>query len=501
MTDDLERLAESAAAHPDDAWGWLRLAQAFLAAGAVVPARHVLERAIDQAKEERQLYEELAQALEQLEDWDRALTAWQKAVALGPGAEAHLAGLLLRRGAPEEALQVARRGLVREPNAAELLELEARAHLGLRAPAEALRPAERAVTHSARPQLAERRRLLARIYQTLGRAEDRLAVLRQQEDEQLSDVGDRLDLCEALLERRSIAEAAQVVATLGGDGLLPLPLELRLSELAARAGLPGVAVGRLEQLVQHDASPLALSAYGAALVEAGRPLEAVAPLRQSLEHSPEQARARHALGRALVRLGAHREATSHLVKAAAMEPEDERVRADLAEALQTPSPTRQTGLVGDLRLFTVPDLLQLLAQLRATGRLEIQTERGRATVWLIGGRLLDAQDERFEPLHLAVSNLGPEAERVLAGMSPDDRTRGPLLLSALSRLAPPLQRSLAQLLFERTLRSLGPVLELREGQATFVPDASEVRVDEALLVPVEHAVLEASRRSDESRLE
>lgn len=184
-----------------------------------------------------------------------------------------------------------------------------------------------------------------------------------------------------------------------------------------------------------------------------------------------------------------------------MEPDDERVRADLAEALQTPSPTRQTGLVGDLRLFTVPDLLQLLAQLRATGRLEIQTERGRATVWLMGGRLLDAQDERFEPLHQAVATLGPEVERVVAGMSPDDRGRGPLLLAALSRLPPPLQRSLAQLLFERTLRSLGPVLELREGQATFVPDSTELRVDEALLVPVEHAVLEASRRSDESRLE
>jgi tetratricopeptide (TPR) repeat protein len=502
VTGDIEALAKAAEQEPEDAWAWLRLARAFLRQGTPVAARHVLDRAIDNALDEAPFYVELGEVLLGLEELDQAGSALRRAAQLAPGetaAEVRLAELLFRQGAYEEGIAGLEAALQRRPRSSELLALLAQGRMQLghfQAAQAAAEPALQTATPETR---GLRRRLLAHIHLAQGNVPEVVALLRLQHAEQLASFADLLDLAAALLKSSSSSEAEALLRTLAEHQGQSSDLELRFAQLTSQCQAIEVALPRLERLARLDPSAPILSALGSALVQAERYLEALAPLRQSLDLTPGAPQALHDLGRALLRLGAHREASTHLVQAASLLPDNDRVRADLAEALVTPSTQQQMGLVGDLSLFTVSDLLQLLSQLRSTGRLDIVTPRGRTVLLLVGGRILDAQNDRIEPMLPALEGLGKEARDRLNQLSPQARSQELELVGAFRDTSPELLRALGQLLLERTLRCLGPELDGRQGQATFTPATSEVEVDPSLLIAVEHAVLEASRRGDEAR--
>ncbi|MFS8586391.1 MAG: DUF4388 domain-containing protein, partial [Acidimicrobiia bacterium] len=90
------------------------------------------------------------------------------------------------------------------------------------------------------------------------------------------------------------------------------------------------------------------------------------------------------------------------------------------------------ALQGTLDTFSLPDVLRLLATTAKTGRLRIEGDRGRGSVWLADGGIVDADADRvtegtptdevlFELLRFSEGSFAFEAdERAAKGGEPED---------------------------------------------------------------------------------
>jgi tetratricopeptide (TPR) repeat protein len=198
---------------------------------------------------------------------------------------------------------------------------------------------------------------------------------------------------------------------------------LELGVALVEAQRPAPAVAALELAARSEPpSARALHYLGRAKLGAGRPGEAVAPLRRALELSVEQGgkaqalRATHLqLGRALQAVGQTQEAETHFAEAARLSSQEaEEAREGLARHLSDTAPPPAAAASGPL-FESVP-----LAQIPPTERRALTTRvRGALTRAYLNLGVIEAQRQRFAQaadLLVRAAELDPDFPQVQSSL-------------------------------------------------------------------------------------
>lgn len=370
----------------DDAESWYQLGVTIGREQDPSDAVDALRIALDRSPSAK-LCAAIGQSLETLGDIAMAEHAYRRAIETDPEeADAHgyLGALLLRAGRKAAALRALTRW-------ADLCPEPADAHYKLATLLLAQDDRENAASHlqiavaldhSHLPAL----RALGSVYERLG---NRTASLRTWETVHR-------------LEPRDTHAAVSYGAALSGMGRHDDAIQLLLDlakrthpfwELSVQLGRALRAAGRGDEALTHlrQAEHMAPS-VAVVHLEIGQTLEAsshladaAAAYERALELDARLVEAHYRLGLLLQALGRSDEASQALVRASALSPTDDLIRASLAEVLEAKKAI--DGIGGSLSVISLPDLLQFLANSRASGELRIESDTAKASIRLAQGSL------------------------------------------------------------------------------------------------------------------
>ena len=225
---------------------------------------------------------------------------------------------------------------------------------------------------------------------------DRLEVLGRGVEQQPEDADGWLALAEALLDHRASELARPMLARAKACELTRAEQWKFLAELALRLGDRAAARHALRTTVGLDENDVAAVAWFARVaVEDGEAEEAVPILKKTLARGdhPE-------LRRWLVQaVAACRPAPTTPAKPVHAAPPPvptsssarERKKRGVAVMSSGSANGSHTNFTGDLTVFSLPEMLEFLAQQRSTGTLQILSKQHSANVHLIEGRITDVE--------------------------------------------------------------------------------------------------------------
>ncbi len=502
MTDPLEALAQKADSSPDDPWAWLDLARALFDGGASLPGRHVLQRAAGVAGQDPAVWLEIGRTLERANATDEAVDAYRQVCRLAPGAgggELSLSRLWLRDDEPEAAEMEARNGLLHQPEDRALHAALARALAAQERFEEALSYANKAIDGTDAPDALA---LAARLHRRLGDLERAKVTLERLFAIDPQDAAVALDLAEVALANNDVDRAREVYEAADRAGVVDAPNSVRLASGFTACGRFEAALAALGRVAgEHSMDGLVALERGRALEALGRDSEALDAFSRAISASPPPPRSAFHFGRVLARLGRNQEAATHLLRAAADAPQDEEVRAILADVLGAlgGKPSRvpsTTELDVDVRIFSLPELLEFLAQNRSTGVLELTTPDGVARLTMQDGGLVA----------VAIPNAAPYIDRLKAAGLETDLVAPAGAVSDLDALLAVVEApgtkltALATAVSRSIVRALVGLVQLDEGRARFFRADANPRVPDEIGVSVQAALFDAIRRLDERRV-
>lgn len=370
----------------DDAESWYQLGVTIGREGDPDDAMDALRIALDREPSAK-LCAAIGQSLETLGDMAMAEHAYRRAVDTNPNeADAHgyLGALLLRAGRKAAALRALSRW-------ADLCPEPASAHYKLAMLLLAQEDRENAASQLQVAVALDVKHLpalraLGGVYERLGNREASLRTWKTVYE----------------LEPGDPYAAVSYAAALSGVGrhedAIGLLLEVAKRarpfwELSIQLGRAYRAAGREQEALAHLAQAERMAPSVAAVhLEIGRTLEAsnqlsdaAAAYERALELDARLVEAHYRLGLLLNALGRSEEASQALVRASALAPTDDRIRTALAEVLEAKKAI--DGIGGSLSVISLPDLLQFLANSRASGELRIESDTAKASIKLAQGSL------------------------------------------------------------------------------------------------------------------
>ncbi|MEQ9498415.1 MAG: tetratricopeptide repeat protein [Deltaproteobacteria bacterium] len=503
MSDQLEDLARTAETSPDDPWPWLDLARALIDGGALHPGRHVLQRAAGVAKGDASVWLEIGRTLERAEAIDGAVDAYRQVCRLAPGVgggELSLSRVWLRDREPEAAEMEARRGLMHLPNDRALHASLARALYAQERFDEALPHAERAAEGTA---TEEELRLAADLHRRTGDIARARTLLEQLFAMEPQDAETALALAETALAEGDVARATAALDAAQRVGVVNPPNAVRLAVGFNACGRPDAALAALANLEgEHSTSGLVALQRGIAMEALGRNTDALDAFSRAISSSPPPPRSAFHFGRALARVGRNDEAATHLLSAAADEPNDPEVRAALSEVLgavsgKQSSVPESNELDVDLKIFSLPELLEFLAQNGSSGVLELTMEEGVAHVTMNAGLLLAVSLPGGLSLAERLGGLG--VDKAIAERADDDE---PDLdgLRAICQAEEVDVGAVAMAVSRSVVRGLVSLVPLTEGRARFSRAAADAELPSGVGVATQAALFDAIRRLDERKI-
>ena len=213
------------------------------------------------------------------------------------------------------------------------------------------------------------------------------------------------------------------------------------AEQAVLAGLSerdaATATVTLRDLADRTLPPATRARLGGLLREAGHPQEALTVLREAVISAPEEPELYLELATTQLSLGRHGQAAAVVAKGLMMAPDDARLRSLLAEAGEhavvaappiaphdsvelasrppeqtTEAPAGSSAFSGNLRQFSVVEMLEFLRMNRRTGVLRLVSDGRVAEVHLVDGHLAGgtiAGNARLGKMLLTNGMVAPEA--------------------------------------------------------------------------------------------
>jgi superkiller protein 3 len=370
----------------DDAESWYQLGVTAGREGQRDRAIEALRTALDRGPPAI-LAAAIGQSLQVLGDLEQAEAALRRAVDLDPSSPdplGHLGALLLRLGKRDPALRALSKW-------ADLSADPVSTHYRLGSLLAARDDLGAAANHLQIAVMLDPRHLPA--LRALGAAHDRLgnrdACLRAWESVHRLEPGDPHAAVSYGAALSDAGRSDDAIALLSETAQRCAPfweLHLQLGRALRSAMQTGTA---LEHLVQAERmSPTVAAIHlekGRTLGDLGRPAEAVAAYERALDLDPRSVQAHFELGKLLHALGRTDDASAQLVRASVLAPGDARVEAALAQVLEAKKAI--AGIGGSLAVIPLPDLIQFLCSSRASGVLEIDSDRGKASIQMAAGNL------------------------------------------------------------------------------------------------------------------
>lgn len=443
---------------------------------------------------------EIGRTLERANAMDEAVDAYRQVARFAPGSgggELSLSRLWLRDGEPEAAEMEARNGLLHQPEDRALHAALARALYAQERFDEALPFATKATDGT---ESAESLRLAAELFRRTGdesRAHELLERLFEMDPQ---DASVALDLAETALAADDAARAIAALEAAERAGVIDAGDAVRLASGFMSCGRAESALAALGRIPGgHTMDGRVALERGRALEALGRNSDALEAFSRAISSSPPPARSAFHFGRALARLGRNQEAATHLLRAAADAPEDPEVRSMLADvlgALGGRSVPSTTELDVDIHIFSIPELLEFLAQNRSSGVLELTTSEGVARLTMQTGMLVAVASPGAAPLLERLKHAGLETEQA----SRDEEGRDLDALIAIARGEGDDHVPLARAVSRSIVRQLVSLVGLEEGRARFFRAEPNPELPEDIGVPVQAALFDAIRRLDERRV-
>ena len=254
---------------------------------------------------------------------------------------------------------------------------------------------------------------------------------------------------------------------------------------------------------------------GTTLRQAGSIPDALAVLTKAARLAPENTQCHYQLGLALLEAENPREAANALIRAAAFKPDDTEIQDALAQALAlVRAPATSAGepddadrshgtFTGDLKLFSVAELLDFLLNQRATGTLLVRSPKGDGVIELYQGEIVGARHPQGKPLsrQLLDTDVITHTDLKRAVVDPDHLERDRIVASVLATNNLVDKPSLEELLERHVNEALVEMLTWTEGNAMFRREAPggtwsappEIRLDTRWLL------INATRQLDEQR--
>jgi Flp pilus assembly protein TadD len=378
--------------------------------------------------------------------------------------------LLLDTDQNRGALEEVGRALDLEPESAELRLLAAAAHDRL---AEPERAADQLVLVLARdPDHLEANRRLGELLARRGDRQGALACWQRVVDLTGFEDPEAVTLLGIELSHRG--EHQEAVAL--------------LSEVAERGGAPGhanlgmaeLAADRIEQAVEtfrralelDPCSAQATCGLGLGYQKIGRLEEAVEAFTETERLAPDNPAGPLNLALVLTELGQREPARAALLRAAAIAPEDQEIRQALEQFLAPPAPPANApafdaSISGDLKSFTLFDLLEFLRVQNKCGSLVTSSRQGAGIIRLWQGAVTTA----------SAPGVPCDGDALIAQGITD-------------------RAQLSRVLFQQILASLAEMATWTEGAFSFHPEGD--RGAPPISFSVQQVLLELMRQSDEA---
>ena len=528
MINQLLLLERRTRAQPHDPDVWCDLAEALLSEGQRPEALEATESASQARIGSAAQWVRVGDLFDALGIFDTAREMYEEAC----GREAtsilalHRMGQsLLKGGDPINAADLFATGLWLDPANHRVRLSHVEALVALSAENEALEHAQVLVT--AAPGLTEGWRLLAEVYLLSGDTNQAIGALRHGFSLDSSERRTALKLSRLLLEAGFASDAQNVLQSCARTSPDDTELLLLLAETASRSGDYATATVTLRDLADRTLPPTARARLGALLRDAGHPQEALTVLREAVVSAPEEPELYLELATTQLSLGRHGQAAAVVAKGLMMAPDDHRLRQLLAEAGEhavvagpaiTPSdsvelvkertentPTPQVGdsaFSGNLRQFSVVEMLEFLRMNRRTGVLRLVSDGRVAEVHLVDGHLAGgtiAGNARLGKMLLTNGMVAPESLQRAVELQrslPRPLPLGQVLLSNDFITAETLRPALV----DQIKMTLLEIVEWTEG--TFVFDADDDMVHglnaDPLLLDTTTMMMETMRLRDEA---
>lgn len=512
----LAALGESARARPDDPQAWLDFGIALFHAGHGEHALQSLKHALNLGRDDPAVLTRAGETFERVGALPEALAAGRRASQLpeGSAAAAALVGRVLTRmgDAPAAALTL-RVAIARHPDSAPLHIALGHALIASDRPLDAVVHTERAVFLA--PDEPAAHRLSALLHERLGDQDAYIDALGRVAALDESDVSSAVALGTQMAKLGRRTEAVDLLVNASARGAKTPPAHLALGTGFLEARALAAAVRHLKEAIrlQPDLAAAHLQ-LGIAFRQAGSLPDAVAALRKATLLAPDNSHYHYQLGLALLEAGQSREAANVLIRAAAFDPDDENTQDALARALnetrkpqpELPEPVEESDRAtatfsGDLRLFSVAELLDFLHNQRATGTLIVRGAKGEGRVELYLGSIVGARYPGSKPLsrQLLDIDLIGQTDLKRAVVDPEDLDRDAVVANVLASrnlvdkglLEDRVYRHVQDALQEMLTWQTGDAVFRREGDSTVWTESPEIRLDTRLLL------LEATRRIDE----
>ena len=228
---------------------------------------------------------------------------------------------------------------------------------------------------------------------------DRLETLGRAVDEQPDDVDGWLALAEALLDHR-VSDFARAMMTRaqGCDFTRSAQWKL-LAELALRLNDRATAKDALRQAVKTDANDRPTIAWFARIALEDNDAQAAADVLRAALARSDDPELRRWLAEAEAMLG-----PPPLPTPPAKVASNGHVRQSLATLAEDES----ASFTGDLSVFSLPEMLEFLAQRRSSGTLQVLNDQHSANVWLSDGKIVDVEHARRPSLISLVAEQTPK---------------------------------------------------------------------------------------------
>ena len=460
----------------------------------------------------------VGEAFEAIGAVPEALTAARRATQLPhapPEAAALVGRLLVGMGDAAAAALTLRVAVARAPDSAALRLALGQALLATERATDAIEHVEAAVALA--PDEPAVHRAHAQLHERLGNREAHIAALGRVASLDESDVSAAVALGTHLAQQGRRTEAVDMLVNASTRSPKSAQAQLALGSGFLQAQALPAAVRHLKEAIrlQPDLGEAHLR-LGIALREAGALQDAIAALRRAALLAPENPAYHYQLGLALLDGGHPREAANVLIRAAAFSPHNDRIQDALTRALnqaRTPAapppapvvtgPRTDGRFTGDLRLFSVAELLDFLLNQRSTGTLIVNGPRGEGRIDLFQGAIVSARcpgSKSFSQL-LLETDMVSHTDLKRAVVDPDDLDRDSVVATvvAANRLV---EKSSLQELFERQVQeALLEMLEWQQGNAVFrrgVPSDFGLETPQ-ILVDTRWVLIDTTRRLDERR--
>lgn len=514
----LTALGEAARGHPQDPDAWLRYGLALHSAGHHEQALQCIKRAAGVGRDNPTVLTAVGEAFETVGAIPEALTAGRRASQLPnspPDAAALVGRVLTKMGDGAAAALSLRVAIGRHPDSAPLQLALAQALVAADRPHDATQHIERAVALA--PNDPDVHRVQARLHERLGDQDSYIEALGRVTALDESDVTSAVALGGQMARRGRQKEAVDLLINASARGPKTAQTQLSLGSGFLEVNALTAAIKHLKESIrlQPDLAPAHLK-LGVAHRKNGSLPDAIASLRKATLLASENSEYHYELGLALLDAGQPREAANVLIRAAAFSPDDDNIQEALAQAFnqtRKPQPTvredqddsepSEGSFSGDLRLFSVAELLDFLLNQRATGTLVVRGPQGDGRIELYQGSLVGARHPGGKPLsrHLLDNDLLSLAELKRHVISPEDLDRDAVVATVLAKLnlvdmatlEKLVQREIQEALQEMLTWDQGDAVFRRDPQRSAWPEPPEIRLD------TRWVLIDATRRLDEKR--